>query len=110
MKVCAVCGETPVLAATNEATERNPVMPASPSRLISATISTIRPSMALRCPESSAISANNTSSRCAGVTPAAAESVALVDMTSLKQRRPTSCVDVGAGGQAAGLRSPHENP
>ncbi len=46
--VCALDGEVPSFQATNPATERAPVNPQSSSRSISATISTIRPSIALR--------------------------------------------------------------
>ncbi len=46
--VWAFADEEPNFQATNAATERAPVSPQSSSRSISATISTMRPSMALR--------------------------------------------------------------
>ncbi len=46
--VCAFAGEQPVFQATNAGTDRAPVIPHSSSRSISATISTMRPSIALR--------------------------------------------------------------
>jgi hypothetical protein len=61
-------GDTPVFHATSAATERQPVLPQIPSRSISATMSTMRPSIALRCPVNSANSPNNTSSRSLGRT------------------------------------------
>jgi hypothetical protein len=48
MIVWALAGEQPVFQATNVDTDRTPVMPHSPSRSISAAISTMRPSIALR--------------------------------------------------------------
>ena len=44
----AFAGDEPVFQATNAATDRAPVAPHSSSRSISATISTMRPSIALR--------------------------------------------------------------
>ena len=61
--VSAVCGETPNFQATNAGTDQQPVAPQIPSPSISAAISTNRLSIALRCPASSSISANNTSRR-----------------------------------------------
>src|SRR5690349_22277223 len=61
--VCAFNDDTPSRHATNAASERHPVAPHRCSPPISATISTMRPSMALRCPANSANSSNNTSSR-----------------------------------------------
>jgi len=61
--VCAVVDDEPSFQATNAATDRAPVEPHRPSCSISAAISTIRASIALRCPANSANSANNTSSR-----------------------------------------------
>ena len=46
--VWAVVEDDPVFQATNAGTDRAPVIPTSPSRSSSATISTMRPSMALR--------------------------------------------------------------
>jgi hypothetical protein len=46
--VFALPGEAPSFQATNAAIERAPVIPHNSSRSISATISTMRPSMALR--------------------------------------------------------------
>src|SRR4051794_6102076 len=63
MMVCAVVDEEPSFQATNAATDRAPVAPHNWSCSISAAISTIRASMALRCPANSANSPNNTSSR-----------------------------------------------
>ena len=46
--VCAFAGDEPVFHATNAATDRAPVAPHNSSRSSSATISTMRPSIALR--------------------------------------------------------------
>src|SRR5690349_11523912 len=66
--VCAFNDDTPNRHATNAANERHPVAPHECSPPISATISTMRPSMALRCLANSANSSNNTSSRSLTVT------------------------------------------
>ena len=76
----ALFGEAPVFQATNAASDRHPVMPHNPSRSISATMSTRRPSMALRCPHNSATSSNNTANRSAGDPTSAPLSVATEDM------------------------------
>jgi hypothetical protein len=47
-KVLTLAGEHPVFQGTDADTDRAPVMPHSPSRSISAAISTMRPSIALR--------------------------------------------------------------
>ncbi|CKQ67020.1 Uncharacterised protein [Mycobacterium tuberculosis] len=46
--VWALPDEQPIFQATNPATDRAPVTPHNPSRSSSATISTMRPSIALR--------------------------------------------------------------
>lgn len=84
--VSAFLDETPIFQATNASTERQPVIPASSSRSISAMMSTSRPSMALRCPHSSAISPNSASKRSFG----GAKDAAVVDISPLFQRGPTS--------------------
>src|SRR3954471_4126905 len=61
--VCAVVDDEPSFQATNAATDPAPVDPHNSSRSISAAISTIRASIALRCPANSANSPNNTSRR-----------------------------------------------
>ncbi|CAM3396330.1 hypothetical protein MYFR107205_08760 [Mycolicibacterium frederiksbergense] len=67
--VSARRGLTPVFHATSASIDRQPVAPHNefpssvPLPSISATISTNRPSIALRCPVNSAISSNNTSNR-----------------------------------------------
>ena len=71
--VSALCGEIPSFQATNAGTDRQPVAPQIPSPSISATISTNRLSIALRCPANSSISSNNTSSRSLELKEVAAE-------------------------------------
>ena len=71
--VLALPSEAPNFQATNPATDRAPVAPHNPSRSTSATISTMRPSMALRCPANSANSPNNTSRRSVGLSTAPVE-------------------------------------
>jgi len=46
--VSALCGEVPSFQATSAGMDRQPVLPQMPSWSISATISTRRPSIALR--------------------------------------------------------------
>ena len=58
--VWALAEDAPSFQATNAATDRAPVAPHNSSRSISATMSTMRPSIALRCPANSANSPNNT--------------------------------------------------
>ena len=71
--VSALCGDTPSFQATRAGMDRHPVLPQMPSWSISATISTRRPSIALRCPVNSAISSNNTARRFVGAKEVAAE-------------------------------------
>ena len=60
VRVSALRREVPVFQATRAGRERQPVLPQMPSWSISAMMSTIRPSMALRCPVNSANSSNST--------------------------------------------------
>src|SRR5215211_7418350 len=86
--VCALAGDEPVFQATNAATDRAPVAPHSESRSISAAISTMRPSIALRCPANSDNSSNKPSSRaCRGGE--GTNDVAVEGMTPSKQWGPT---------------------
>ncbi|MCV7424895.1 hypothetical protein H7K45_30600 [Mycobacterium yunnanensis] len=78
--VCALWGEIPVRQATSAEMDRHPVLPHSPSPSISATMSTMRPSMALRCPVNSANSSNNTSRRSLPLSGSDTKGVAVVDM------------------------------
>src|SRR5690242_19451744 len=82
--VCAFAGEQPAFQATNAGTDRAPVTPHKPSRSMSATISTMRPSIALRWPDNSAHSSNNTSRRSLGLT-TTAPTDPVEDMTSSSQ-------------------------
>ena len=75
VRVSALRREVPVFQATRAGRERQPVLPQMPSWSISAMMSTMRPSMALRCPVSSANSSNSTPIRSAEV-----KVVAAVDM------------------------------
>ncbi|BBY15262.1 hypothetical protein MLIT_08540 [Mycolicibacterium litorale] len=81
--------EDPVFQAINAATERAPVIPHKPSRSISAAISTICPSMALRWPANSSNFSNNTSSRAARGALGTKDG-ALEDMTPSLQEAPTN--------------------
>ena len=83
--VWALAEDVPSFQATSAATDRAPVAPHSSSRSISATISTMRPSMALRCPANSANCPNNTSRRWSG-----ASDVDDEDMTPSSQPPPTN--------------------
>src|SRR5690242_1889946 len=82
--VFAVVEDNPSRQATNPAIERAPVAPHNRSRSISATISTTRPSMALRCPANSASSSKSTSRRSLGIIAVAAK-----DITPSSQPGPT---------------------
>ncbi len=99
--VSAFVGETPVFQATSAGTDRAAVAPHSSSWSISATMSTMRPSIALRCPVSSANSSNNTSSRSVGRSSAttATKAVAIEAMTPSHQRGTTSVTPRRASAQ-----------
>jgi hypothetical protein len=73
---------------TSAGIERAPVAPHSSWWSISATMSTIRPSMALRWPANSANFSNNPSRRCTGLTPGAKEAAG-EDIKSSKQTGTT---------------------
>jgi len=79
--VWALADDEPSFHATNADAERAPVEPQSSSRSISATISTMRASIALRRPANSANSSNSRSRRWPGV--------GVEDMTTSSQRGPT---------------------
>src|SRR5215212_5337094 len=85
---CAFAGDEPVFQATNAATDRAPVAPHSESRSISAAISTMRPSIALRCPANSDNSSNNASRRWSATFPVQV-GYAVEDITPSKHRGPT---------------------
>src|SRR5882757_2611436 len=87
--VLALRGDTPVIHATSAGTESAPVAPQSSSWSISATMSTICPSIALRWPVSSATLSNNTSRRSDGLTSGAKEAAG-EDMTPSNQRGLTN--------------------
>src|SRR6476660_4715335 len=95
--VCAVVDDEPSFQATNAATDRAPVEPHRPSCSISAAISTIRASIALRCPANSANSSNNTSSRSKTTFPVQLGYV-IDAMNPSKQPGPTNLGRVAHGG------------
>src|SRR5215212_12203855 len=86
--VCALAGDEPVFQATNAATDRAPVAPHKLSRSISAAISTMRPSIALRCPASSDNYSNNTERRWSARFPVQV-GYAVEDMNPSKHRGTT---------------------
>src|SRR3954454_19680231 len=86
--VAALPDEAPSFQATNAAIDRAPVDPHNPSWSNSATIATMRPSMALRCPANSDNSPNNTSTRSPART-TGTSSEAVEDITPTSQPGPT---------------------
>src|SRR3954447_21846450 len=97
--VAALPDEAPSFQATNAAIDRAPVDPHNPSWSNSATICTMRPSMALRCSASSENSPNNTSTRSPART-TGTSSEAVNDITPSAQPGPTN----------SGHRSPPGDP
>src|SRR5215218_10199589 len=85
---CALADDEPSFQAINAATDRAPVAPHSESRSISAAISTMRPSIALRCPANSDNSSNNTARRWSATFPVQV-GYAVEDITPSKHRGTT---------------------